>query len=141
MFDTWREAARYGGIQGLVTVTSHQGFSRGFWERPDALEIRGMFASALEGTTPEQFLRDLGSIERIDLQEHARRVKAPTLLLAASEDIMTPVTAAESGLGMDALHSLIESSTLRVLPECGHFISIERPEETARAISEFVLGA
>jgi pimeloyl-ACP methyl ester carboxylesterase len=121
MFDTWRIAADCGGIEALVTVTSHQGFSRGFWERPDALQIRGMFAAALEGTT--------------------MRVRAPTLLLAAAEDIMTPVTAAASGLGMDGLHSLIESSTLRVLPDCGHFISIERPEETARAISEFVRGA
>jgi pimeloyl-ACP methyl ester carboxylesterase len=141
MFDTWRIAADCGGIEALVTVTSHQGFSRGFWERPDALQIRGMFAAALEGTTPERFLRDLASIEAADLQEHAMRVRAPTLLLAAAEDIMTPVTAAASGLGMDGLHSLIESSTLRVLPDCGHFISIERPEETARAISEFVRGA
>lgn len=140
MFETWRAAASYGGTEALARLTSQQGFSRGFWDRAESHETQEAFVAALEGTTPEEFLRDLASMENVDLTEDARRIQAPTLLLGAEEDIMTPVRSAESGLGMAALHELIANATLKVLPECGHFISIERPEQTAKAISDFVFA-
>jgi len=89
--------------------------------------------------TPEEFLRDLSIIENLDVSGEAAGIDAPTLLLGASEDIMTPMQASQSGLGMTDLHKLIPNSKLDQLDNCGHFISIERPEETARAIADFVL--
>ena len=42
---------------------------------------------------------------------------------------------------MTDLHRLIPDSELDMLENCGHFISIERPAETAQAIADFVLAA
>jgi pimeloyl-ACP methyl ester carboxylesterase len=53
---------------------------------------------------------------------------------------MTPVHAASSGIGMSDLQRLIPGAKLQVLQNCGHFITIERPEDTATAIADWVLN-
>lgn len=138
IFKTWRMAAA-AGVEALALVTSHQGFSRGFWDRPGSENTVDAFVYALQGMTPMEFLRDLTLIENVDISTDAANIRAPTLLLGTDEDIMTPVQSSPSGLGMTDLHKLIPNSKLEILENCGHFISIERPEETARAIADFLL--
>lgn len=140
IFKTWRMAAA-AGVEALALVTSHQGFSRGFWDRPESDNTVDAFVYALQGMTPMEFLRDLTLIENVDISADAASIRAPTLLLGTDEDIMTPVQSSPSGLGMTDLHELIPNSKLEILENCGHFISIERPEDTARAIADFLLGA
>lgn len=140
MFRTWRTAAR-AGSEALAELTSLQGFSRSFWDRQDSAAVLDAFVTALSTTTPEEFLRDLGAIEAADLSAEVPNVRAPTLLLAAGEDLITPVQTAPSGLGMTDLERLIPSSDLQVLEGCGHFITIERPEETATRIADWVMAA
>ena len=140
IFKTWRIAAA-AGVEALALVTSHQGFSRGFWDRPESENTVDAFVYALQGMTPMEFLRDLTLIENVDISADAANIRAPTLLLGTDEDIMTPVQSSPSGLGMTDLHKLIPNSKLEILENCGHFISIERPEETARAIADFLLIA
>ena len=53
----------------------------------------------------------------------------------------TSMQSSPSGLGMTDLHRLIPDSKQDMLENCGHFISIERPAETARAIADFLLVA
>ena len=138
IFKTWRMAAA-AGVEALALVTSHQGFSRGFWDRPGSENTVDAFVYALQGMTPMEFLRDLTLIENLDISAEAASIQAPTLLLGTDEDIMTPMQTSPSGLGMTDLHRLIPDSTLDVLENCGHFISIERPAETAQAIADFLL--
>ena len=140
IFKTWRMAAA-AGVEALALVTSHQGFSRGFWDRPGSENTVDAFVYALQGMTPMEFLRDLTLIENVDISADASSIRAPTLLLGTDEDIMTPVQSSSSGLGMTDLHKLIPNSKLEILENCGHFISIERPEETARASADFLLNA
>jgi len=140
MFDTWRLAAAQGS-EALALITSHQGFSRAFWDEPGSEGTVEAFVAALGGMTPAEFLRDLASMENVDISDDAGRIRAPTLLLAADEDVMTPLQSAPSGLGMTDLHELIPDSKLEVFESCGHFISIERPVDTARAIADFVLAS
>jgi pimeloyl-ACP methyl ester carboxylesterase len=138
MFKTWRMAAA-NGIEELALVTSHQGFSRSFWDRPESDSTVDAFVAALQGMTPTEFLRDLELIENLDISVAAADIRASTLLLGADEDIMTPMQSAPSGLGMTDLHKLIPESNLEILDNCGHFISVERPAETAQAIADFLL--
>jgi pimeloyl-ACP methyl ester carboxylesterase len=139
MFRTWRTAAADGGA-ALAELTSLQGFSRGFWDRPEAAATVDAFVTALSTTTPNEFLRDLTALEGVELEAEAARIRAPTLLLGADEDVMTPVHAASSGVGMADLQKLIPGAELHVLQDCGHFITIERPEDTATAIADWVLN-
>ena len=140
IFKTWRMAAA-AGVEALALLTSHQGFSRGFWDRPESENTVDAFVYALQGMTPMEFLRDLTLIENVDISADAANIRAPTLLLGTDEDIMTPMQSSPSGLGMTDLHKLIPDSKLDMLENCGHFISIERPAETAQAIADFLLVA
>ena len=139
IFKTWRLAAA-AGVEALALITSHQGFSRGFWDRPESENTVDAFVYALQGMTPMEFLRDLTLIENVDIRTDAASIRAPTLLLGTDEDIMTPMQSSPSGLGMTDLHRLIPDSRLDMLENCGHFISIERPAETALAIADFLLN-
>ena len=139
IFKTWRMAAA-AGVEALALITSHQGFSRGFWDRPESDNTVDAFVHALQGMTPMEFLRDLTLIENIDVSAYATGIRAPTLLLGTDEDIMTPMQSSLSGLGMTDLHKLIPDSKLDMLEDCGHFISIERPAETAQAVADFLLN-
>jgi pimeloyl-ACP methyl ester carboxylesterase len=140
MHDTWRSAGANGGSAGLAELTSQQGFSRIFWDRPEAADVQAAFVAAMNTTTPEEFLRDLDAMKYFDLEHELPRIEAETLLLGADEDTMTPVRAAPSGIGMTDLERLIPRARLEVLEQCGHFISIERAPETADRIARFVLA-
>jgi pimeloyl-ACP methyl ester carboxylesterase len=139
MYDGWRAAATDGGERALADLTSQQGFSRAFWDRPESADTQQAFRTAIETATAPVFLRDLPAVQEVDLSAEAPRITVSTLLLGAEEDHMTPVKAAPSGLGMDALERLIPGSVLEVFPDCGHFISIERPRELADRILRFVV--
>jgi pimeloyl-ACP methyl ester carboxylesterase len=140
MYRTWRTAAK-AGSEALAELTSLQGFSRGFWDRPEGPATVGAFVTALSTTTPDEFLRDLTAIESVDLEDDIPHVRAPTLLLGADEDVITPLSASSSGIGMTDLERLIPNARLEVLEGCGHFITIERPEDTAARIADWVLAA
>jgi pimeloyl-ACP methyl ester carboxylesterase len=136
---TWRTAAR-AGAEALAELTSLNGFSRSFWDRPESEGTQAAFVAALSTTTPQEFLRDLDAMDGVDVSDDVRAIRAPTLLLGADEDRIAPVHAAPSGVGMAALAELIPNARLEVLESCGHFVTIEQPEETARRIADFVLA-
>jgi pimeloyl-ACP methyl ester carboxylesterase len=135
---SWKAAAA-AGPRLLAEVTSVQGFSRGFWDRSDAGEIQAAFVAALESSSTDDFVRDIPLMEQLDLSDVVPRIIAPTLLLGADEDQMTPVQTAASGRGMTDLARMISGARLTVLAGCGHFISIEKGSETASEITAFLL--
>lgn len=56
----------------------------------------------------------------------------PTLILHGAEDGYVPVSWARRA------HTLIEDSELHVFPQCGHWLTLERPEEFNRMALEFL---
>jgi pimeloyl-ACP methyl ester carboxylesterase len=138
MRESWRQAATYGGLQALVDLTCLQGFSRAFWDRSDAERIIDVFVDAAGMTNVETFIADVNSTTKaVDLEPDVIAITAPTLLLAAEEDIMNPLRMAPSGLGIEDLARLIPNARVRVLPG-GHFVMFEHPEKVAEAITEFL---
>lgn len=135
---SWASAAAHGPAI-LAEVTSVQGFSRGFWDRPDAEAVQSTFVAAMASHSTDDFVRDLPLMADADLTTVVQLISAPTLLLGADEDQITPVETSASGLGMTDLAKLIPASTLHVLHGCGHFISIEQAHETADAMTRFLL--
>lgn len=138
MRESWKAAASYGGQEALINLTCLQGFSRAFWDRPDCDQIVETFVEAAAMSTPDGFIRDVNrTTKNVDLEPDVARIEAPTLLLAAEEDIMNPLRTAPSGCGMTDLHELIPNSELRILPG-GHFFLFEYPEKIADEIISFV---
>ncbi|HYM31733.1 MAG TPA: alpha/beta hydrolase [Candidatus Cybelea sp.] len=62
----------------------------------------------------------------------AARVRCPVLVLLGERDQMTPLKAGR------ALAQRFESADVVVLPECGHMMMGERPDETLNALRELV---
>jgi pimeloyl-ACP methyl ester carboxylesterase len=48
------------------------------------------------------------------------------------------VTAPENAFCLRSLAALIQAAVLRIIPDAGHAICQERPEEVARVIAEFL---
>lgn len=67
-----------------------------------------------------------------DVSEYAAQITAPTLLVAAANDDITPIEAERR------LVTLFPHATLVELPDVGHLIHYEKPVEAAAAIVAFV---
>lgn len=67
-----------------------------------------------------------------DVQADAGKITMPILLLYGEQDKATPVRYGE------LFHERMAASTLEVLPGAGHFLYLDRPHETMKAIKEFL---
>ncbi len=67
-----------------------------------------------------------------DVSEYAERITAPTLLIAADKDDITPLAA------QHRLQEAMPDARLVVLDDVGHLIHYERPIEAAAAIDAFL---
>jgi pimeloyl-ACP methyl ester carboxylesterase len=56
----------------------------------------------------------------------------PTLILHGAEDRYVPVSWAQRA------HTLIKDSELHIFPQCGHWLTREKPQEFNRAVLEFL---
>ena len=64
--------------------------------------------------------------------EKLNALAVPTLLLHGEQDRYVPVSWARRA------HGLIRGSELRIFPQCGHWLSREKPMEFSRAVVEFL---
>ena len=66
------------------------------------------------------------------VEENSLKVKVPTLILWAEQDMLFPPSAAEK------LHKNIAGSILRTIPDCGHFLQEEKPDQVNQYILDFL---
>ncbi|WP_290598110.1 MULTISPECIES: alpha/beta fold hydrolase [unclassified Archaeoglobus] len=81
-------------------------------------------------------LKDLSLCNRFDLLEKYRggeiKIDVPTLIIVGEKDMLTPVKYSEF------LKQHIPNSEMVVIPEAGHMVMLEKPEEFNRAVKEFL---
>ena len=68
----------------------------------------------------------------IDVEDVARRLRVPTLILCGGRDELTPPPLSQQ------LGALIAGSRLEIVPSAGHMLPLEAPEVVNRAIVDFV---
>ena len=135
---TWRRAARDSGMAAVSDLTAVAGFARAFYEREDAETQLASMRDAFSRTDPEAFVRGTKMLEQIDLSPWARRIRAPSLLIAGEEDNMTPFTPADSGIGFSRVRHMIPGCELVTVPDSGHYLVIEQPRATAALVGKFL---
>lgn len=135
---TWRRAARDSGMAAVSDLTAVAGFGRAFYEREEAEAQLASMREAFSRTDAEAFVRGTKMLEHVDLSPWARRVRAPSLLIAGEEDNMTPFSPAGSGIGFSSIRDMIPGCEVVVLPDCGHYLVIEQPEATAALVRKFL---
>lgn len=93
---------------------------------------RELTAQRLLETPPQTLYSDLLACDRFDLSAEVARIRHPTLVIGGGCDrLVTP--AATRWL---ATH--LPCARLEVLPQAGHLVMLERPQEVARQISRFL---
>ena len=84
---------------------------------------------------PAAFLRQQRAIiGRPDSADTLRTIACPTLVVAAADDVLIPPALQEE------MHRLVPGSTLRVIEDCGHLSSMERPDAVTQALASWLGG-
>lgn len=99
-----------------------------------APDLRRMLVEKRAKVGPAVQLNDLLCCDRFDAMGKVREITTPTLVICGVEDVMTPVKYARY------LADNIPGARCRIVPEAGHAVMMERPDEVNRVIEEFVVG-
>jgi 3-oxoadipate enol-lactonase len=67
-----------------------------------------------------------------DLKEAIKEICSPTLILSGRDDLFTPIHLAEQ------IHKNIPNSEWKILEEVGHNLYLEKADEMARVVSDFL---
>lgn len=81
---------------------------------------------------PNILYRDLAACDVFDIMKRLDEVSLPTLILCGTEDQLTPVKYSTY------LHQHIQGSTLRIIPDAGHYVMREQPQAVNIAIDEWM---
>lgn len=81
-----------------------------------------------------QTLRDFRACNEFDVLDRLGEINVPLLALTGEHDAMTPPKYAQ------ALADRVPGAQARIIPAAGHFLMVERPEETNEAIRAFLSG-
>jgi pimeloyl-ACP methyl ester carboxylesterase len=95
-------------------------------------DVQRAFAELSDRAHAKAMVRLSRTARRNHLGDQLGKVRCPTLLIWGREDIVTPPEACEQ------FHAGIAGSRVVWLEACGHAPMIEKPEEFARAMLEFL---
>ncbi|MCL6632286.1 MAG: alpha/beta hydrolase [Alicyclobacillus herbarius] len=122
---------REGGMEAVVDTILESALSlatRG--ARP---EIAAGVREILLGQPAEGYARSCEAIAGWNALD-ARQVRCPALMIAGSEDNTSPLQVTKT------LSTLLSRATVRVIHQCGHWMSLEYPGLVERYVLEFLTG-
>jgi 3-oxoadipate enol-lactonase len=132
--EAWKAAALADPVV-FYRTTIPWNYSAGYLAaNADSLARREAAIAALPRSWFTSFVRLCDAFLRIDLTKDLVRIACPTLVLVAGSDILK----GERFARIIADH--VRGSVLRVIPEAGHAVVVERPAEVAAEIVAFLDG-
>lgn len=81
---------------------------------------------------PYMLYRDLSACNVFDCMARLAEISQPTLIICGTEDRLTPVKYSQY------LHDHIAGSSLRIIPDAGHYVMREQPQQVNHAIEEWL---
>lgn len=124
-----------------ATLTTWKDVMRGRTQQPftaEAFSPKTDFATVREAwveqvkTDPRVRYFDMLACSRFDITARLAAITVPTLIVVGRDDAITPPQCAE------ILHRGIAGSKLVVIPEAGHMLPSEKPDEFHAVLSEFL---
>lgn len=113
----------------LVTSWAHGASGHLGGARAPGLWLMGGGERLLERSAPGVLYRDLAACDAYqEAGAMASALSCPTLLVLGADDKMTPARAGRK------LAEAIASATVVVIPDCGHMLMTEKPDETLDAL-------
>ncbi len=106
---------------------------------PDWIEAHLDYADVVRALAPKTDFAPAWkwaqAMQGFDERNRIAGLRKPTLIIQAMDDLM--IDASHGRI----LRQTIPGAQIRIFPQTGHMVPIERPEETATAIREFVTAA
>ncbi len=90
--------------------------------------------AAMLKTEPAVLYGDFASCDRFDIMDQVSEIQVPTLVVAGSNDLLTPPKYAHY------LAEKITDARVEIIDHAGHMVMIEQPEEFNRRVLEFLRG-
>ncbi len=129
----WEERARMvraGGTGAIRDLFVARFFSPAFAAGEPATVER--FTEALLGMSAEGYAASCLALAEADLRDAVGGIRCPSLVVAGSLDVATPVAEARW------LHGRIPGSQLLVLEDAAHLCNVEAPERFSEAVARFL---
>ena len=118
---------RENGMESIADAILEGGFSS-YTKTNQA--VMGLVRSLLQNNAPEGYAASCRALAEAKAISH-RDVEVPVLLLVGDEDKTTPLPMSKT------LYKNFPNAELVVLPNCGHWATIEKPNEVNGAILKF----
>lgn len=133
--DSWDEAARLYDGERFFKLVMPFIYSSCFYEKNYKWikERENMFGRILNKEWFEAYLRLSASTADYDIVDKLNQILTPTLCIASSMDIITPVAEVRM------IHEGIPNSSFVIIPDAGHACCYERKEEFNTAVLGFLL--
>ncbi|MEM2136315.1 MAG: alpha/beta hydrolase [Candidatus Jordarchaeaceae archaeon] len=80
---------------------------------------------------PSIWLNDFEAGRGVDLREKIKEINIPTLIIAGADSLI-PISMAQ------LLHENIKGSVLEIIPDAGHMLMLEKPDQFNQAVLRFV---
>ncbi|XDA97204.1 3-oxoadipate enol-lactonase [Sulfitobacter sp. LCG007] len=128
MWDDRIEGVRAGGIEALADAVMERWFSATFRATPDLELWRNM----LVRQDPRGYIGCSAAISNTDFFTTTASLRLPALGIAGSEDGSTPPDLVRETMG------LIPGSRFHLIRGAGHLPCVEKPEEYARVLTDFL---
>jgi pimeloyl-ACP methyl ester carboxylesterase len=106
-------------------------FARIGWSAATPLEIVERWAGISMTADQEITAADFQAVDRFDGRELPARIKTPTLILGAADDLATPPKLSEE-------LSAIAGARVTILPRAGHWMMLEQPDAFFAELDPFL---
>lgn len=131
-----REAAIALFAQGRVAEVIEPNVALAF--HPERAADAALVASYLEFVLragAEQLIRqNRAVIARPDARAHLAQLRCPVLVLCGDADQLTPPECSQE------IAALVPQAALRIVPRCGHMLTMERPQEVNTLLGAWLAG-
>ena len=97
-------------------------------------QLKRLYLQAVLENDPQVMYGDFYACDQFDRRADVARIATPALVLCGSNDLMTPPKFSES------LAQTLPNARLALIPNAGHMVALEAPEEVAAAVNAFLRG-
>ncbi len=106
-------------------------YTFGISQKTDPAKLKSL-ADSMAVCPPDVTRSDFNACNTFDVMDQLNKINAPVLVLTASDDQLTPIKYGQF------LAEHIKNATLSNIEDAGHLSPVERPEEVARTIHDFI---
>lgn len=131
LWDARIDAVRAGGIEAVADAVLERWFSPAFWATPELATWR----ARLVAQPAEGYIGCSAAIAGADFASTTSSLRLPVLAIAGSEDGATPPDLVR------ATAALVPGARFALIRGAGHLPCVERPEEYARVLGDFLRAA